>query len=39
MATGAGRTDDGLKLWRIVIDKAELPGRWVIVDREFRPAQ
>lgn len=39
MALGAGRTDDGLKLWKLIIDGAELPGRFVIIDREFRPAK
>jgi hypothetical protein len=36
MAFGTGRTDDGLALWRIVVHGSEVPGRWVIVDREFR---
>ena len=30
---------DGEALWRLRIDRAELPGLWVVADREFRPAQ
>jgi hypothetical protein len=36
MAFGAGRTDDGLALWRLVVHGANVPGRFVIVDGEFR---
>jgi hypothetical protein len=32
-------SDDGLAVWTIRIGKKEIPGRWVIVDREFRPAE
>jgi len=38
MAFEVGRTADGLAVWRLVIDGDDIPGRWVIVDREFRPA-
>jgi hypothetical protein len=31
-----GRTGDGLALWGIVVDGSEVPGRFVIVDGEFR---
>jgi hypothetical protein len=37
MALGAGRTEDGLAIWRLTVHDADLPGRWIIVDREFRP--
>ncbi len=37
MAFGVGRTDDSLAVWRLTVDGAEVPGRFVIVDREFRP--
>ena len=30
---------NGLAVWTLRIGKEEIPGRWVIVDREFRPAQ
>jgi hypothetical protein len=39
MAFEIGRTADGLAVWRLVIHDADIPGRWVIVDREFRPAE
>jgi hypothetical protein len=29
--------EKGLAVWTIRIGKQEIPGRWVIVDREFRP--
>jgi hypothetical protein len=31
--------DQGRQLWRLTIDKAELPGSWLVIDREFVPAQ
>jgi hypothetical protein len=34
----AGQDQAGLALWRLTIDQVELPGLWVVVDREFRPA-
>ncbi|MGO9597322.1 MAG: hypothetical protein ACLP7Q_04810 [Isosphaeraceae bacterium] len=30
---------NGLAVWTLRIGKQEIPGRWVIVDREFRPMQ
>jgi hypothetical protein len=35
------RTHDekGLAVWTLRIGKEEIAGRWVIEDREFRPAQ
>jgi hypothetical protein len=39
MAFEIGRTADGLAVWRLVIDGDDIQGRWVIVDREFRPAR
>jgi hypothetical protein len=35
----AGQDEDGRALWRLTIDTIELPGSWVVVDREFRPAR
>jgi hypothetical protein len=29
----------GVAAWRLVIRGVELPGRWIVVDREFRPAR
>ena len=31
--------ENGLAVWTIRIGKQEIPGRWVIVDREFRPTE
>ncbi len=33
MAFEAGRTDGGLAIWRLIVDGAEVPGRFNIVDR------
>ena len=30
--------EKGLAVWTLRIGKEEIAGRWVIVDREFRPA-
>jgi len=29
--------ENGLAEWTLRIGKEEIPGRWIIVDREFRP--
>ncbi len=31
--------EKGLAVWTLRIGKQEIPGRWVIVDRQFRPAE
>jgi hypothetical protein len=31
--------ENGLAVWTLRIGKEEIPGRWIIVDREFRPAK
>lgn len=31
--------ENGLAVWTLRIGKEEIPGQWVIVDREFRPAE
>jgi hypothetical protein len=33
-----GPDEDGLALWRLTINEAEVPGLWIVLDREFRPA-
>jgi hypothetical protein len=38
-ALAAGRGAEGLQLWRLTIDRAELPGLFIVVDREFRTAK
>jgi hypothetical protein len=30
--------ENGLAVWTLRIGEREIPGRWIIVDREFRPA-
>jgi hypothetical protein len=37
-ALAAGRDAAGRALWTLNVHDAELPGRWLVVDREFRPA-
>ncbi len=39
MALAVGSGEGGQSLWRLIIRDAELPGLWIVVDREFRPAQ
>ncbi len=31
--------ENGLAVWTLRIGKEEIPGRWIIVEREFRPTQ
>ncbi len=31
--------EKGLAVWTLRVGKEQIPGRWVIVDREFRPAE
>jgi hypothetical protein len=38
-ATCDGLDAAGVAVWRLVVRGAELRGRWIVVDREFRPAQ
>ena len=39
MASQIGRTEGGLAVWRLTVEGDDVPGRWVIVDREFRPVE
>ncbi len=32
------RDAGGVAVWRLIIRGAELPGRWIVIDRQFRPA-
>jgi hypothetical protein len=36
MATSVGWDRNGPALWRLTIHDAEVPGLWVVVDREFQ---
>ena len=38
MALRVGRDDASRALWALTVDGDDLPGRWVVVDREFQPA-
>jgi hypothetical protein len=31
-----GRDETGMALWELTIGNVEVPGRWVVLDREFR---
>ena len=39
MAMGTGIGPDGVKRWRLIVHGDEVPGFFVVIDREFRPAQ
>jgi hypothetical protein len=39
MANCTGWDADGLAVWRLTVEGADVPGRWIIVDREFRPVE
>jgi hypothetical protein len=39
-ALRVGRDDStGCALWELVVHDEVAPGRWIVVDREFRPVQ
>ena len=31
--------EGGVSLWMLTVHGVELPGRWIVVGREFRPAE
>jgi hypothetical protein len=37
VALAVGRGDDEVEVWELTVRGVELPGRWVVVNREFRP--
>ena len=39
LALRVGVDADGRAVWELVIEDALVPGRWIVVDREFRPAE
>jgi hypothetical protein len=39
MALAVGVDAAGCALWALTVAGDDLPGRWVVVDREFHPAQ
>jgi hypothetical protein len=38
MALSAGWDDQRRAVWRLAVDGDDVPGRWIVIDREFRPA-
>ena len=38
-AMAVGWDGDGVAFWKLTIRGFALPGRWVVVDREFQPAK
>jgi hypothetical protein len=38
MALEIGQTEGGVALWKLTVQGDEVPGRWIVVGREFRPA-
>jgi hypothetical protein len=39
VAISVGRDAAGCALWELVVHDAVVPGRWVVIDREFHPAR
>ena len=39
MASQIGRTEGGLAVWGLNVHGDDVPGRWVILDRRFVPAE
>jgi hypothetical protein len=39
LALRVGVDAAGRAVWELVIDDALVPGRWVVIDREFQPAE
>jgi hypothetical protein len=39
MALAIGRADEEVELWELTVQGVEMPGRWVVVDREFKPVE
>ena len=37
IAVRAGRNAEGVAVWRLTVHGDDVPGRWVIIDHEFRP--
>lgn len=39
VALAAGQDPNGQALWRLSIETIDLPGLYVVIDRQFRPIQ
>ena len=38
-ATEVGLTPSGLALWRLRVDRSEVPGLWLLIDGQFVPVE
>lgn len=38
-ALHVGSDDTDVARWRLTVNGAEVPGLWLVIDREFRPAE
>jgi hypothetical protein len=38
LALSQGPDDAGIAVWQLSVHGADIPGRWFLIDREFRPA-
>jgi hypothetical protein len=36
-ARPTGRTESGIAIWEIILGYAKVPGRWIVLGREFLP--
>jgi hypothetical protein len=39
MAAAVARAEDGVALWKLAVRGAVVPGRWIVVGREFWPEE
>jgi hypothetical protein len=39
IASAIGRTEGGLAVWGLNVHGADVPGRWIIIDRRFVPVE
>src|SRR5262249_40548653 len=39
MALGKGPDSNGVQTWELFVNGQDLPGRWIVVDREFHPVK
>jgi hypothetical protein len=39
IASAIGRTEGAPGTWRLTVEGDDVPGRWPIMDREFRPVE
>jgi hypothetical protein len=39
LALATERDDQRRMVWRLIVHGVEVPGKWIVIDREFRPVQ